>query len=104
MWVPFPHVERPIMVPRPALVLTSHPIGLDGILIWTAMITNAVRPDWPGDVPINDAVALGLLIPSKIRTAKISAVEAAAATPIAQVDDETMKRVAELVRSYLGFA
>jgi hypothetical protein len=61
------------MVTRPAMVLTPAPIGPDGLLIWTVMITNAARPAWPGDIVIENALELGLIIPSKVRTTKISA-------------------------------
>jgi mRNA-degrading endonuclease toxin of MazEF toxin-antitoxin module len=65
------------------------------------MITNAVRESWPGDVPIPAAEEIGLLIPSKVRTAKIAAVETAAAERIARLDAATMQQVAALLRSYL---
>lgn len=100
---PFPHVERPVLVPRPALVVTAVPIGPDGLLLWALMITNAARPAWPGDIDIPDASALGLLIPSKIRTAKIAAIETATATHIVRLDARTMERVAEQLRFNLGF-
>lgn len=89
------------MVPRPALALTS-PIGPDGLLIWTLMITNAARPDWPGDVAIENAEALGLLIPSKVRTAKISAAEIHTATRLGRLDSSTIARVLKLVRAHLA--
>lgn len=103
MRVPYPHIERPVVVPRPAIVLTQEPIGPGGLLIWTAMVTNAARDDWPGDVPIAEAEALGLRIPSKVRTAKIYAVEAAAAAPIGRLDDATWAAVRETIRHHLGF-
>lgn len=89
------------MVPRPALVLTS-PIGPDGLLIWTLMITNAARPAWPGDVTIENAEALGLLIPSKVRTAKISAAETHSASRLGRLDSPTIARVLEFVRANLA--
>jgi mRNA interferase MazF len=91
------------MVPRPALVLTPRPVGPDGLLLWAVMITNAARSSWPGDVPIVDAERLGLLIPSKIRTAKIVAAETASASRIGRLDEETLGTVLRLVRSYLDF-
>ena len=99
--VPFPHVERPILVPRPALVIGNQPVGPTGLLTWTLMITNAAREPWPGDVPIRTSEALGLLIPSKVRTAKIAAIETAAASRIGRLDGETLDEVAALLRSYL---
>jgi mRNA interferase MazF len=100
--VPFPHIERPVMVPRPALGLTPRPIGPDGLLIWTAMITNAARPDWPDDVMIPASESLGLLIPSKVRTTKIAAIEVSAAARITKLDDETWTKVWAKIRKHLG--
>lgn len=96
--MPFPHVERAALVRRPALVLARRETGTVGPLLWTLMITNAARPEWSGDVAIPDAVARGLLIPSKIRTAKLTVVEAADATRIGRLDPATWRTVATLVR------
>ena len=52
---PYPHVERAVVVSRPALVVSSRPIGLADSLIWCLMITNARRAAWPGDIEIPDA-------------------------------------------------
>ncbi len=101
--MPYPHVERPVVVPRPAIVLTRKPVGPAGLLIWTAMVTNAAREAWPGDVAIPNAEALGLRIPSKVRTAKIYTVEAAAATPIGRLDEPTWAIVRETIRLHLPF-
>lgn len=90
------------MVPRPALVIGSRPVGPDGFLIWTLMITNARRDAWPGDIMIPDAEKIGLLIPSKIRTAKIAPVECAQASLIGRLDDETLGTVVEIVRRTIG--
>lgn len=91
--VPYPHVERPIFVPRPALVVSHAPIGPEGSLIWTLMITNQAHQPWPGDVPIMDWERLGLLIPSKVRTAKISTSETRTAALLGKLDLETWDRV-----------
>ncbi|WP_263282661.1 type II toxin-antitoxin system PemK/MazF family toxin [Sphingomonas nostoxanthinifaciens] len=89
------------MVPRPALVVSKRPLGLEGLLIWTMMITNADRAAWPGDVPIDDWQGLGLLIPSKVRTAKIAAVEAGAATLLGRLDALTWRTVRDHVHAAL---
>lgn len=90
------------MVPRPAVVLTPQGVGPEGLLIWTLMVTNLTRPDWPGDIVVPDAESRGLLIPSKIRTTKIAAVEAAAASKLGRLDEKTWDEVRERVRAYLG--
>jgi mRNA-degrading endonuclease toxin of MazEF toxin-antitoxin module len=91
------------MVPRPAVVVTPEPIGPEGLLIWTVMVTNAQRPAWPGDVLIPEAESLGLLIPSKVRTTKIGAVEAGAATLIGRLPDRVWGEIDRLLRTYLGY-
>ena len=90
------------MVSRPAVVLTPRPIGPDGLLLWAAMITNASRAEWPDDVHIDDAEAIGLVIPSKVRTAKIAAVEARSATRIGRLDAALWNAVRERVGRHLG--
>jgi mRNA interferase MazF len=96
--VPFPHVERQRITRRPALVVSHAPLGPDGLLIWTLMITNAARPRWPGDVVIPDHEAAGLPIPSIIRTAKITTVAAASAERAGRVDDAVWQQVWALLR------
>ncbi len=91
-----------MLVPRPAIVLTPKPLGPNGILMWTAMVTNAAREDWPDDVPIPDSPALGLLIPSKVRTAKLFTAEVATARLIGRLDPDTWSRFHEKVRVHLG--
>ena len=90
------------MVLRPAVVLTPEPIGPDGLLIWTAMITNARREHWPGDLLIPDAERLGLVIPSKVRSTKIAAVETRTAVRIARLPDATWSELRALISSYLS--
>jgi mRNA interferase MazF len=65
------------------------------------MITNAARPEWPGDVAIENAEALGLLIPSKVRTSKIASAETASAIRLGRLDDDMVARVLDHVRAHL---
>ena len=102
MRAPFPHVERPTLVWRPALVLTAAPIGPAGLLVWTAMITNAAHGHWPGDVPIQRAEQLGLIIPSKVRTAKLTTIETKTASLIGKLPAGTLAAVRRHVRGHLG--
>lgn len=74
VWVPFPHVEDASLHPRPALIVATG-LGPAGALCWALMITNAKRESWPGDVLIADHAAVGLPVPSKIRTAKVATLE-----------------------------
>jgi mRNA interferase MazF len=99
---PFPHVDRAVEVTRPALVISREPLGPDGLLAWALMITNAGREFWPGDVVIPNAEAHGLLIPSKVRTAKVSPIEAARASLLGRLDNETYEVVRDAIRQVIG--
>lgn len=66
------------------------------------MITNAQREPWSGDIDIPNAEQIGLLIPSKIRTAKISPVETGRATLIGHLDPATLATVQQIVREAIG--
>ena len=100
--VPFPHVERAVMVMRPALVVSARSIGANGALAWVAMITNAARETWPGDVEIDKSVDLGLIVPSKARTSKISTIEIKSASLLGKVDGETLATVRREIAANLG--
>lgn len=102
MRAPFPHVERAIIVPRPALVLAVLPTDAIGDLLWVAMITNAQRPEWRGDVHIADAPDRGQIVPSKVRTAKIATIAADAVLTLGVADAETIKTVRSIVTRTFG--
>ena len=95
-------MERPVYVPRPALVVSRAGLGPDERLLWVLMITNAQRESWPGDVLIPDAPSRGLLVPSKIRTAKITTVEFAQTSFIGRLDHDTWTLVADILRQTIG--
>ena len=96
--MPYPHVERRVVVHRPSVVVSREATGPDGLLIWTLMVTNAERPAWPGDIEISQWKELGLIIPSKIRTAKISAVQNSQAHFIARLPMDIWNDVRARVR------
>lgn len=73
--VPFPYADRTAAHHRPALVVATG-LGLDGILIWVAMITAAQNRSWPGDVVVADHATAGLPIPSIVRTSKVATIAA----------------------------
>src|SRR5487761_2338768 len=83
--VPFPNTDRPTRQSRPALVVSSGDLENAHGLLWVVMITSAQNRGWPGDVPVNDLAAAGLPVPSVIRTAKITMIEASAATKLGRV-------------------
>jgi mRNA interferase MazF len=100
--VPYPHVERRVVVQRPAVVFSRHPVGPDGLLLWTVMITNAERERWPGDVLIPDWQNAGLIIPSKIRTAKVSSVQTAQAHYLGRLPEPLWQNVWTKIRETVG--
>lgn len=89
------------MVVRPALVFAVRDAGKIGNLLWVLMVTNAAREAWPGDVAIDDWQALGLLIPSKVRTAKVSTVEASRADGLGRLDDRVWRSIVKITTSAL---
>jgi mRNA interferase MazF len=91
--VNYPHVETSQLKRRPALVVSAKPIGPDGLVLWAVMITSADNKRWPGDVVIADHAALGLPIPSVVRTEKISIMECAGADLICRCDGAMLAEV-----------
>jgi mRNA-degrading endonuclease toxin of MazEF toxin-antitoxin module len=74
--VPFPYVDRPIRQHRPALVVAGDESEVRCGLLWLMMITSALNRGWPGDVTISDLRGTGLPIPSIIRPAKLTTIDA----------------------------
>ena len=101
--VPFPFAEQAIVRSRPALIISRGPLGPDGLLVWAAMITNAFRPDWPGDVAIANSVDLGLVIPSKVRTAKVNALPTGQCARIGRLDGDTVDLVRRCLKDAAGW-
>ena len=102
IWVSFPYVDSERSKVRPALVVSDKMVGPEKNLLWAMMITNALRPDWPGDLIIDDHVSVGLPHPSKIRTAKIATLEAAGAERIGAIDAALLQEVRALLKANLG--
>lgn len=72
--LPFPYADRLAEKRRPALVVSSDAFHRTTGLTWVVMITSTSQ-QWPGDTEISDHAACGLLVPSRIRPAKIAAIE-----------------------------
>lgn len=102
VWIAFPHVESERTRVRPALIVSDNMVGPDGSLCWAMMITNALRPDWPGDIIINDHQSVGLPHPSKIRTAKIATLDAGGAEKIGRISEALLAGVRATVMANLG--
>lgn len=100
---PFPHVERAVVVRRPALVLCWFDTDTTvDRLAWVLMITSAERARWRGDLDIPDAEALGLIIPSRVRTAKVATVAAVDLVRIGRMDDDVWVRARSIVLGALA--
>jgi mRNA interferase MazF len=100
--VPFPYTDRNTRQHRPALVISNGAIGDGGTLLWVAMITSAANRPWPGDCPIPDYAAAGLPIPSIVRPAKITTIEARDAETIGHVPDAVLVQALDTVITLLG--
>lgn len=101
IWVEFPFVEVDEVKARPALVISDRQIGPDQSLVWTLMITNAQRADWPGDVPIEMLDIAGLPHPSKVRTAKVTTSMVRDARPLGKLSAADHARVWEELKCVL---
>ena len=102
IWVSFPYVDSERSKVRPALVVSDKMLGPGNNLLWAMMITNALRPDWPGDLTLDDHASVGLPHPSKIRTAKIATLDAAAAERIGQIGADLLVEVRAALAVTLG--
>ncbi len=98
VWTPFPFVELGISKSRPALIISSQPLGPNGNLFWAVMITSAARREWAGDIPLEDLVRADLPIPSRIRTAKMATLEIRLARLIGDVSDALIAAVLDQVQ------
>lgn len=100
--VAFPFVERDRVRERPALIVSDGLIGPEN-LVWVLMITSAANPFWIGDVPVGPGYAdFGLLIPSVVRTSKITTVEARAARAVGRFPSALMTQVDAALRRTLA--
>lgn len=102
--VPFPYIDRLAEKRRPALIVSTAPLALQGI-IWVVMITSAENPSRAGDVPIGDLRTAGLQAPSVVRSTKIATIEPQRILRRAgALDDRTAKGVGRILRRSLAKA
>lgn len=102
VWVPFPHVEENRRRARPALIAVSG-VGPGELMCWALMITSAERDEWPGDIRLADHKALGLPIPSKVRTAKIATLEASQASLLSRLPQAEWQAIAAHLREAVAW-
>lgn len=100
--VNYPQVETNMLKRRPALVVSAGSLGPNGLVLWAAMITSAANRGWPGDFAIADHLALGLPIPSVVRTEKIATVECHGAGKLARLTSDQLDEVRVRMARYLG--
>ena len=102
VWSPFPFVERFGGKFRPALIVSGLIEGPQSGLLWAMMVTSADRAGWPGDVMIADHEKAGLPIPSKVRTAKLTAITPLRLERAGTVDSTVLAAVRHHIRFNLG--
>jgi len=102
VWVAFPFVETANRKSRPAVVISSAAVGLNGALFWAAMITGAGKAAWPGDVAIDDLEAANLPIASIVRSAKIATLATSDAQLIGRLGEYVTARVLSFVAANLA--
>jgi mRNA interferase MazF len=95
----FPHVGRAAVVRRPALLLCRFDTddAEVGPLAWMLMITSAERPRRRGDLDIPEAKRLSLIIPSRVRTAKVATVAVADLIRVGPMDDRVVADARSIV-------
>ncbi len=100
--VPFPFTDRDAQRRRPAMVFSDSTLAEAGYL-WLAMITGADNPPMPFDVAVPDHRAIGLAIPSVVRTVKIVCVEPSLIVrPIGRLDAATLAQVMTNIRARIA--
>ena len=102
--VDYHHVETSVLKRRPALVVSTRPIGPNELVLWAVMITSAANRRWPGDFEISDHLSLRLPIPSVVRTEKIATVECSGAKKLSRATPHLLAEVQNRVACNLGLA
>ena len=100
--VPFPYTDRNTRQHRPALVISNGPIGDGDALLWVAMITSAQNRPSPGDHAIEAFGQAGLPIPSVVRAAKITTIEARDAEGVGRLEEALVSKVMATIMGLLG--
>jgi mRNA interferase MazF len=100
--VPFPYTDRDTRQRRPALVVSSGPIGETGTLLWVVMITAAENRSWQGDVRISNRKGSGLPVPSVIRPFKIATIETRFADRLGKVTRPALRLVMDQLQTILA--
>ena len=100
----FPFADQALAKERPAVVCAGPWVVSDTIEIcWVAMITTTELKGWRGDIEVPDIRAVGLPVPSIIRTLKIACIDTGAITKkLGSLDTETQHGVQDQIRAHLS--
>ena len=100
--VPFPYVERPVHRHRPTLALAGNEPDDGYGLLRIAMITCAANSGWDGDVAVSDLTEGGLPIPSVVRPAKLTTIDARDADRLGSLPPADRSAVSRYLRARLA--
>ncbi|SNT58828.1 mRNA interferase MazF [Tardiphaga sp. OK246] len=100
--VPFPYTDKDTRQRRPALVVSSGPIGEASALLWVVMITSAENRPWLGDVPIPSHERSGLPVASVVRPFKIATIEVRHADRIGKIAKPALRNVMHQLQTILS--
>ena len=101
--LPFPFTEQPRTKRRPALVLSAAKPFADKIgHSVMAMITSSKNPPWPLDTEIEDHLAAGLPVPSKVRMKLFTLDHRLIVRQAGKLGPRDRQRVTQALRTLLG--
>lgn len=96
----FPFVDRGITKRRPVLCIAHITPQKGTTLYWVLMITSTETKSWNGDIDIDNYKAVGLPVPSLIRTTKISCIDSSLITKkVGSIDKATHETVINSVQA-----
>lgn len=102
--VAFPYADTTTTRHRPALVIARPDVFGDFALVWLLMITSARHAPWPFDVLVSNLEGTGLSHASRVRPAKIAALDARLVEPIGRLGRADRDQVRASIRCLLdGF-
>ena len=99
--VPFPYTDKATRQHRPALVVSRGAVGVDGALLWVAMITSSDNRRWPDDCEVEDLAAAGLPSPSVVRPCKLATIEVRHGERLGAISAESMARISQTINRSL---
>ncbi len=96
----FPFVDRGVTKRRPVLCVAHITPQKGASLYWVLMITSTETKGWHGDINIYNYKAVGLPVPSLIRTAKIACIDGSLITKkVGSIDASTHETVLDSIQA-----